>query len=195
MKLKKIFFLSLLIPFLTGCDTSKIEENLSSDNFLSKLVPNWLSFVTQLAALVVLIVVVLVFAYKPVKKIIKTRQDYIENEIKEAENSKTKWKENELISQEAVIKSNRTASEILDNAKKEAAKQKEIMLLEAADEVERMKSNAKEDIKRMEKEAEEDIRKEIVSVALDASSEILGREVNSKDNSKLVEDFIKEVKK
>ena len=47
----------------------------------------------------------------------------------------------------------------------------------------------------MEIEAQEQIKKEIVSVALDASKELLGREVSSKDNVRLVEDFIEEVKK
>ena len=62
-------------------------------------------------------------------------------------------------------------------------------------EVNKMKSDAENDIARMEIEAQEQIKKEIVSVALDASKELLGREVSSKDNVRLVEDFIEEVKK
>lgn len=195
MNKKRLLFLTPLAILLTGCDTSKIEESLSSDVFLSKLIPNWISFVTQLGALIVLIIVVFILAYKPVKKIIKTRQDYIENNIKDSEESKAKWKENELKSQETVLASNRTAQEILNDAKIEAQKEKEKILEEASLEVEKMKNTARDDIEKMELEAQEEIRKEIVSVALDASKEVLSREVNSKDNARLVEQFIEEVKK
>ena len=49
-----------------------------------KLVPNLLSFVVQFLSFLVLIIAVFVLAYKPVKKILKKRADYIENEINEA---------------------------------------------------------------------------------------------------------------
>ncbi len=58
-----------------------------------------------------------------------------------------------------------------------------------------MKKDAENDIARMEIEAQEQIKKEIVAVALDASSELLGREVSSKDNARLIEEFVEEVKK
>ena len=58
-----------------------------------------------------------------------------------------------------------------------------------------MKAEAENDIARMELEAQDKIRKEIVSVALDASKELLGREVSSKDNNRLLEEFIEDVKK
>ena len=57
-----------------------------------------------------------------------------------------------------------------------------------------MKIDAQEDIEKAKQEALTDVHNEIVNVALEASKEILQREINEKDNSKLVEDFIKEVK-
>ena len=58
-------------------------------------------------------------------------------------------------------------------------------------EIVKMKEDAKNDIARSQEEALESIRKEMVSVALDASSELLKRNVNSDDNEKLVDDFIR----
>lgn len=182
-----------LASLLTSC--SGEELGLTSESFTSKLIPNWPSFVTQLAALVVLIIVVIVFAYKPVKKILKKRQDHIEENIKEAEKSKLVWQENELKSKETVLASERTAADIVAEAKKAAEKEKAAILETTQLEVNKMKSDAENDIARMEIEAQEQIKKEIVSVALDASKELLGREVSSKDNVRLVEDFIEEVKK
>ena len=68
MKKKRFIFLAPLALLLTGCNI-----DIKSSDFTDKLIPNWVSFVVQLAALIVLILIVFIFAYKPVKKIIKKR--------------------------------------------------------------------------------------------------------------------------
>ena len=190
MKKRRIVFLLPTLLLLTSCSI-----DLSSDDFTSKLIPNWPSFVAQVGALIVLLVVVIVFAYKPVKKIVNKRQDYIESNIKEAEKSKAIWQENELKSKETVLASERTAADIVAEAKNDAQKERAAILEQTQLDVVKMKKDAENDIARMEEEAQEQIKKEIVSVALDASSELLGREVNSEDNTRLLEEFIEEVKK
>ena len=190
MKKKRFLFLLPLVVSLTGC-----EINLTSDDFTSKLIPNWVSFVTQLGALVVLILVVLIFGYKPIKKIITKRQDYIEQNIHDAEKAKATWQENERKSEATVLASNRTAASIVAEAKETALQEKSRILEETASEVEKMKLDAENDIARMELEAQEEIKKEMVSIALEASKEVLGREINSRDNTRLIEEFIEEVKK
>ena len=192
MKKSRLFFLLPVLGLLTSCD---ISQDLNSESFTSKLIPNWPSFVAQLGALIVLIIVFMIFGYKPVKKILQKRQDHIEENIKEAEKSKAIWQENELKSKETVLASERQAADIVQNAKVEAENQKALILEETQLQINKMKDDAQNDIKRMEIEAQEEIRKEIVSVALDASKEILGREISSKDNDRLLEEFVEEVKK
>ena len=187
---KKFIFLFPFVAILTGC-----QIDLTAEDFQHKLIPNWASFVVQLLALVVLITVVIIFAYKPVKKIIIKRQDYIESNIKDAENSKAIWKENELKSKETVLASTRTAADIVADAKDAANAERMKILEDTALEVERMKKEAENDIARMKEEAKDDIHKEIVSVALDASKELLGREVTSSDNTRLIEEFIEDIEK
>ena len=192
MRNRKLVFLLPGFLLFTSCDAG---ENLNSETFVSKLIPNWVSFVAQLGALLVLILVVVIFAYKPVKKIITKRQDYIEANIKEAEQSKAVWKENELKSKETVLASDRTAANIVAEAKLSAEKERSKILAQTALDVEKMKQEAENDIARMELEAQDKIKKEMVSLALDASKELLGREVSSKDNTRLLEEFIEDVKK
>ena len=190
MKKKKALFLIPLLVSLTGCNI-----DLSGDDFTSKMIPNWPSFLMQLGALLVLIFVVIFFAYKPVKKILAKRQEYIEQNIKDAEESKAKWQENEAQSKENVLASHKAAAGIVADAKLEAEKEKARILDDTAKEVERMKKDAENDIARMEIEAQEAIRKEMVDIALDASKELLGREVNSSDNTRLIEEFIEDINK
>ena len=192
MKKRKLVFLLPVLLLLTACDVS---GELNSETFIGKLIPNWISFVAQLGALLILILVVIIFGYKPIKKIINKRKDHIMNEIEEAEKSKAIWQENELKSKETVLASNRTAADIVAEAKSNAEIERNKILEQTALDVEKMKKDAENDIARMEVEAQEKIRKEMVSVALDASKELLGREVTSEDNTRLLEDFIEEVKK
>ncbi len=159
------------------------------------LIPSWSSFVVQLAALVILIVVVLVVAYKPMKKMLAKRADYIENNIRESEIAKAEAERNAQESQEMIIASRKEAADIVANAKSLAIDTQKATLEETQLEVNRMKSQAQEDIERSKIEAKEEIRQEMVSVALAASEEILKREVNEKDNARIVENFIEEIDK
>ena len=189
MKEKLIFLLPISL-LLSSCTV-----DLKSSDFTDKLIPNWPSFIAQLLALLVLITVIIIFAYKPVKKIIKKRQDYIEQNIKEAEENKAKWQENELKSKETVLASQRTAADIVAEAKVDAQKERAAILENTQLEINKMKEDAQNDIARMEKEAQEQIKKEIVNVALDASTELLGREISSQDNDRLLNEFVDDLNK
>ena len=155
-----------------------------------KLIPNLLSFVVQFLSFLVLLIVVFVFAYKPVKKILKKRADYVENEIKEARESNLEAQKNVDEAKEIIAQSKVQASEIIKNAEKQGQEKYDTLIIDAKAEVEEMKVGAQEDIERAKEEAIQDIRNEMVNVALSASEEILKREVDSDDNKRLAEDFI-----
>ncbi len=159
----------------------------------NNLIPSWVSFVMQVAAFIILLIVVIFVAYKPIKKMLKARQDYIEKEISDAEKSKAEANVYLTQSQETILASKKQASEIIADAQLEAKRQQEEILLNASKEVEKMKKMAEEDIQRSRQEALDDIHKEIVEVALLTSSEILKREVNTKDNARLAEEFIEKL--
>ena len=155
-----------------------------------KLVPNLLSFVVQFLSFLVLILAVFILAYKPVKKILKKRADYIENEIKEARESNLEAQKSIDEAKETLVASKVQASEIIKNAEKQGQERYDRMLASANDEIVEMKKEAEKDIERAKEEAIQDIRNEMVSVALSASEEILKREVDTDDNKRLAEDFI-----
>ena len=191
MKKKLSLFLPLALISLSSCG----DVPLNQESFYSKLIPNWVSFLTQFLALIVLLIVVTIFAYKPVKKIIKKRQDFIENNIKESEKNKNIALENKTKSEEMIVESNKKANEIISDANKAAMVEREKVINETNEIIKKMKLDAEKDIEKAKVDAEEEIRKEMISIALSTSEEILKREVNSEDNEKLAEDFIKGVKK
>ena len=155
-----------------------------------KLIPNWISFVIQFLSFLILLTVVFVFAYKPVKKILKKRADFVENEIKEARENNLIAQKNVEEAKEMVATSKVQASAIIKNAEQQGHEQYDAIIEQAKSDVEEMKKDAQKDIERAKEEAIQDIRNEMVSVALSASEEILKREVDNKDNKRLAEDFI-----
>ena len=155
-----------------------------------KLVPNLLSFVIQFLSFAILLVVVFVFAYKPVKKILKKRADFVENEIKEARENNLTAQRSVDEAKEIVASSKVQASAIIQKAEQQGQEQYDALIAQAKDEVVMMKKDAEKDIERAKEEALQDIRNEMVKVALGASEEILKREVDNDDNKRLAEDFI-----
>ena len=155
-----------------------------------KLVPNLLSFVIQFLSFAILLVVVFVFAYKPVKKILKKRADFVENEIKEARENNLTAQRSVDEAKEIIASSKVQASAIIQKAEQQGQEQYDALIAKAKDEVVMMKKDAEKDIERAKEEALQDIRNEMVKVALGASEEILKREVDNDDNKRLAEDFI-----
>lgn len=168
-------------------DTSFIED------LYGKLIPNLFSFLIQLIALIVLVILIIILAYKPVKKILKKRQDFIENNINESINKNSKA--NELLneSQKQLSEVSLKANDLINNAKKVALLEQEKIKETTALEIKKMKEDASNEIEQMKKEANEDIRKEIIDVAILASSKLIERNIDNADNKKLVDDFIKEI--
>ena len=165
-----------------------IKETISKN-----LIPDWISFTVQCAAFVIMIIVIFCVAYKPVKKMLAKRADYVENTIRETESAKAEALKNASASEEKLIASKKEAAEIVSEAKVNAQNIQKETLEQTQLEVNKMKEQAEKDIEKSKIEAKEEIRKEMVSVAISASEEVLKREINEKDNARLVEDFIKDL--
>ena len=159
------------------------------------LFPNVWTVISQLCATAVLFFLMYKLAYKPVKKMIQKRADYIEQTVRDADEAKAKALQNSTESEERVIASKKEAAEIIAAAKVTAENNRKEMVEATQLEINKMKEMAEEDIARSKEEAKEEIRQEMVSVALEASKEVLKREVNEKDNARLVMDFIKDMDK
>lgn len=188
----KIVILSILSLFaLTGCNPFPG----GSEEFTSRISFNVWDFLATFLAFVVLILVVFFFGYKPIKAYIKKRSDYVEGKIKTAEERE---KNSQSLIDEAnknVLESKKEASLIVEKAKEDALKQKTLILEKAKEEAEIEKQKAAEEIAQEIESSKDDIHREIVSVAMDASKKIIGREINDEDNKRLVDEFVKDLNK
>ena len=83
---------------------------------------------------------------------------------------------------------------IVEKAKEDANKERQAILDKAKEEKAAEIKRTKEEIAQEIEASKDEIHREIVSVAIDASSKVLEREVNKKDNEKLIDSFIDDLK-
>lgn len=180
----------LEMPILEGF-IDEVSEELS--HIGEKLFPNFFSLLVQILALIIMIIIVMVLLYKPVKKTLDARSNAIESEISNAKQNNIESQKNLTESEQSIVDARKKANEIIAQASEIAEMKKAEIIASGEQTVTKMKNDAMEEIEIAKQEAQDEIHNEIVNVALDASKEILQREINEKDNSRLVDDFLKDI--
>ena len=163
------------------------------EDFLKKLFPNFWSWLINFLALIVLFIAVYFLAYKPIKKYINARKDYIEHNLRDSETAKEinerKVKESESLITNAKVEAN----EIIKKAKDDASKQASLIVEEAKLDALKKQKDADISIKKAEEKSKEKIQKEIVNVAMDATKKVLQRDLKEDDERRFIEQFVKDV--
>ena len=165
----------------------------TGDDFVSKVFPNIWAFLVQLLAFIIMSIIVIKFAYKPVKKFLAQRREYVEEHLSKAEEATKKAEDNVKETEKNLALSNKKALQIIEDAKKEAKKQKQEILLQAKVEANNKMIQAQQDIEKEKQKAVQEVHDDVVNLALEASKTLLTREVNSLDNQKLLNDFVDEL--
>ena len=191
MKKSKV---ALLTTSMIASSSLAACDGISTESFLEKLFPNPWDALAVFLAFVILLLVVFYFAYKPVKKLIKQRGDYVANKIETAEKREIESQKLLEDANEEVKAKRVEAMGIVEKAKQEAMQERQAILDKAKEEKAEEIKRTKEEIAQEIEASKDEIHREIVSVAIDASSRILEREVSSKDNEKLVDSFIDDLK-
>lgn len=161
-------------------------------DMLDEMGITWSSILLHLIALVILTVGLYLLLFKPVKKMIRERQE----KVKKIE------KENADLNEEVkALKNN--SEKVLADAKKEAAAIHESVVKvanqKASDIVGEAKAKAKAMIDRTETEMDEerkklqaDVEKQIADVSLVVAEKVIGRDISKADNHRLIEESLKE---
>ena len=181
----------ILLPLFAAVLSSCQGTPFTEQDFIDKIFPNgYWDFLIQLIAFILLLIIVFFLGYKPIRKMLKKRQDAVDAMIEET-------RQNQIIAEKAAKASDQTIQEgkeeaerILNQARQQAEFEREKVLRETAREVEARKKKADEDILAAQEASKEEVRRQIVDVAMLASETLLQREVNTEDNKRLVEDFV-----
>jgi len=188
-----------LITIILFADSAASSSSGSStpftaEDFINKLFPNGWSFLINFLAMIVLFIAVYFIAYKPVKKYVEARKDYVEHNLRDSERAKAINEAKAAQGDKIISDAKAEAAQIVLKGKADATTAGETIIQGAEKDAQERQKAADEAIKQAEEKSRREIHDEIVNVALDASKQVLGREVNQKDNAKLVKDFAEGVK-
>ncbi|WP_088809712.1 MULTISPECIES: F0F1 ATP synthase subunit B [Listeria] len=137
-----------------------------------------------------LLVLIRIFAWKPLMNVMKEREEHIASEIDSAEESRTQA-ESLLAEQREVLKQARVESQtMIENAKQLGEKEREEIIKAARQESERLKEEAKTEIVREKEDAISALREQVGSLSVLIASKVIEKNLDEKAQSDLIQDYI-----
>lgn len=153
----------------------------------------WGSFLIQIAAFVILFLLLWKFAFGPLVNIMETRQQKIQEQISSAENNKLEaekiFKEQKENFQAARIE----AQEMIERARVSSSKQAEEIIAVAKTEAVRIKDQAVQEIQQEKNKAVDELRNQVGILSVLIASKMIEKELDLKGQSKFIDEMIKEV--
>jgi len=151
-------------------------------------------FFWQLTLFILLLILLKKFAWTPILNALNEREEGIQNALDEAENAR-KEMQNLTADNERILKEARAQR---DEMMKEARAIKESMITEAKDEAKaeanKMIAQAQASIESEKQAAITDIKKQVAELSVGIAEKVVKKELaNDKDQSKLIEQLLKEV--
>ena len=163
----------------------------TTDLTVDRLTQYGIDFGIQIGATIILFIVVLIFFWKPITKILEQRRQVIDKELTDAQKAKDNAIEIEAELNKQLTEAKQKVKEMLDKAEKDANLKRDEIINQAKDEARRRMDNLKLELEQERKSMEDDIRKEIVDVAFAAAEKIVSKEINQDKYLDLVDDILK----
>ncbi len=155
-----------------------------------------INFFTALFTLFNFIAVFLVlkhFLFQPVMKIIKDRQDEIDNMYEDADKAKASAEAMQAEYQQKLSVATQTGERIVKEAMVRGHNKEEEIIRQANAEASAIMEKAAADIAQEKKKAINDAKDEISGMAMAIAEKVVGRQLNEADQDKLFDEFINEL--
>ena len=153
------------------------------------------TLIAQILNFLILVFILKKLDYKPVVRMLKARQDRIQESLDKADAEAAEADKTLAEYKEQLASARIKAQEIIDNANKRAQQEREDSIQQTKHEIERMRTAAKAEIARDRERAQEQIKSEIVTLSLLAASKVIGAQIDEKSNEKIVTDFVEKLDK
>jgi F-type H+-transporting ATPase subunit b len=148
-------------------------------------------FVAQLVNFGIVLIVLWRFAYKPIVKMLETRQERIESSLKKADEIDERLKKAESEREEILKQARLAAQEIAQKSEMQIEDRRKEMVEKARGEVEKVVAQGKEQIASEKKEMLTEIKKEVVDVVILAAQKVLEESVDREASKKIAEEALK----
>lgn len=150
------------------------------------------NFVWAILNILILYVLLRIFLFKPINKMMNERTRSIQNDIDSAQKAKQEADEMKEQYAEALENAKTEAQKIISKAKDEADSQKKDIINQSHDEAEQIIQSANKTIENERKRSMQQAQSEIADLAIAAASKIIGENVDDTRNRQLVDEFLSE---
>lgn len=140
--------------------------------------------------LLLLFLILKKFLYKPVKKMLASRQAAIDESYNAASIAESEAQANKKIWQERLDSAQSEADSILESARLSANRRSAEIIADADEKAEGILRRAKSDAELERKKASADIRNEIIDISTLLTEKMLGKEINERDHRGFIDSFI-----
>ena len=148
------------------------------------------TILAQILNFLILVVILRAVAYKPVARLLQQRSDKIRNELNKAEADRKAAEQTLADYKSQLSDAHKKAQEIVDKANVTARQEHDAAVAETRREIERMKASAQAEIENERNRAFDEMKSQIVSLSLAAAGKVVSKNIDTKENDKLVNDFI-----
>jgi F-type H+-transporting ATPase subunit b len=151
---------------------------------------NLFQVVIAAANFVVFLVLLYVFALKPVARMLEDRRSRIEQGLRDAEQARTDRDNAEAERVSTLAEARKEANDILSRAQKVAQESRETDIAATKQELERLRERAAEEIEAEKQRAIAELRGEVADLALAAAGRVVGESMNDDRQRRLVGEFL-----
>ena len=154
---------------------------------------NFWQMFAALGNLLLMFLVVKKFLYKPVKKMLASRQAAIQGDYDEARTAKEQALADKEEYEKKLQEADLEADAVIKNAVSTASAREKEIIADARKKADGIVRQAEEDAALEHKKAEDLVKKEIVDISSALTEKLLEREVSSSDHRHFIDSFIESI--
>lgn len=160
---------------------------------LAKLGFNGPVFIAQLVNFGLLLVLLRLFAYKPIMKMLDTRANKIKESLEAGDRAKQEAVSAEKEIAKKIEEASASGQQIVGQAVKTAEEVKRRASQDAKKEADAIVAKAQVEIQREKQESMTELRKEVADLAVMVAGKAIGTSIDKETQRKLIENTLKEV--
>ncbi len=162
---------------------------------MEKLGINTTWLLAQIVNFGLLLLVLRLFAYKPILNMLNTRKQKIQESLEYAERVKAEGAEQQKEFAHKLEEARREAQAASQTAQQVGEKEREAILVQARNEARKLVEQAKEQIEFERKQMMADLHDEVVRLSLLAAQKVINQSLDERAHRQLVSDFLAQAEK
>lgn len=150
-------------------------------------------FIWTILTFLLLLAILAKFAWKPLLKMLKDREELIRSSLKDAEKAQQELARLNAEGEEIINKARSEAQAILAQGKTAAAKMKEETLDDAKEKAKAIAADAEKQIQIEKEKAITEIKSEVVQLSLSVAEKLIKKNLSAEDNKALIDESLAHV--